>query len=317
MRLLRTAATLVGTTAFMLVTAQSDSAQLWIQQDDEERTNKSMFRALEDWPAPNDYRAGSGMPGARYWQQRADYVIETSLDTANHRVSGTERITYHNNSPDVLRYLWIQLDQNVRSLEHSRSYQSRGALPQNIGQMPPMVQRFLGADPFDGGHEISRVQLAARSADGAAAGGGAIGSGTLTDADYRINNTIMRVDLPEPLEPGGVQELEIDWAFNVEDFGMRGGRELVSDGWIYELAQWFPRMSVYDDVNGWQTDQFFMRGEFYLEFGSYDVQITVPADHILEATGVLQNPADVLTGEQMERLERAYASETPVYIVGP
>ncbi len=317
MRMLRTAATLVGATALMLVTAHSASAQHWIQQDDEARTNKSMFRALEDWPAPNQYRTGSGMPGAQYWQQRADYVIETSLDTVNHRVSGTERITYHNNSPDQLRYLWIQLDQNVRSLEHSRTYQARGALPENIAQMPEMVQRFLGADPFDGGHEISRVQLAARSADGAAAGGGAIGSGILTDADYRINNTIMRVNLPEPLEPGGVQELEIDWAFNVDDFGMRGGREQVSDGWIYEIAQWFPRMSVYDDVNGWQTDQFFGRGEFYLEFGSYDVQITVPADHILEATGVLQNPADVLTREQMERLERAYQSETPVYIVGP
>ena len=302
-RVFRTAAMLATAAAFTLTTAQTAAAQHWIQQDDEARTNKSMFRALEDWPAPNEFRAGSGMPGAQYWQQRADYVIETSLDTVNHRVSGTERITYHNNSPDVLRFLWIQLDQNVRSLEHSRTYEASGALPENIGEMPAMVQQFLGAVPFDGGHDITRVQLA----DG----------GTLTDADYRINNTIMRVDLPEPLAPGGVQELEIDWAFNVHENGMRGGREQVTDGWIYEMAQWFPRMSVYDDVNGWQTDQFFGRGEFYLEFGNYDVRITVPANHILEATGELQNPRDVLTGEQMDRLERAYESEAPVYIVGP
>jgi hypothetical protein len=251
-----------------------------------------------------------------------DYVIETSLDTVNHRVMGTERITYHNNSPDELRYLWIQLDQNVRSLEHSRTYAKQGALPENIAQMPPMVQQFLGANPFDGGYDITRVQLAARSAAGGAAapagaGGATLGSGQLSDADYRINNTVMRVNLPEPLEPGGVQELEIDWAFNVHENGMRGGREEVSDGWIYEIAQWFPRMSVYDDVNGWQTDQFFMRGEFYLEFGDYDVKISVPSNHILEATGVLQNPDDVLTAEQQQRLERAYQSEEPVYIVGP
>ena len=107
----RAVTTVLATAALSLMTAQVAPAQHWIQQDDEERTNKSMFRALEDWPAPNEFRAGSGFPGAKYWQQRADYIIETSLDTVNHRVSGTERITYHNNSPDVLRFLWIQLDQ--------------------------------------------------------------------------------------------------------------------------------------------------------------------------------------------------------------
>ncbi len=303
MRGLRSATILAVLTAFALTTARSATAQHWIQQDDEARTNMSMFRALEDWPAPNEFRAGSGMPGSQYWQQRADYRIEASLDTVNHRVSGTERITYHNNSPDRLPYLWIQLDQNVRSLEHSRTYQSRGALPEGLAEMPPQVRQFLGADPFDGGYDLSRVQI--------------VVGGALTDADYRINNTIMRVNLPVPLEPGAVQELEIDWAFNVHENGMRGGRERVTDGWIYEIAQWFPRMSVYDDVNGWETDQFFGRGEFYLEFGNYDVRITVPANHILEATGVLQNPQDVLTREQVDRLARSYESETPVYIVEP
>ena len=117
-------------------------AQHWIQQDDEARTNMSMFRALEDWPAPNEFRAGSGMPGARYWQQRADYVIETSLDTVNHRVSGTERITYHNNSPDrSVGILWIQLDQNVRSLEHSRTYASQW---RSAGEAAPRCRRRCG-----------------------------------------------------------------------------------------------------------------------------------------------------------------------------
>jgi hypothetical protein len=314
-RTLRTAATLVGIAAFTLCTAHSAAAQHWIQQDDEARTNKSMFRPLEDWPAPNEYRTGGGMPGAEYWQQKVDYVIETSLDTVNHRVSGTERITYHNYSPDHLPYLWVQLDQNVRSIEHSRSYQTRRALPENFAEMPERVRQWIGGEPFDGGHDIMRVQLVDRAETGAT-GGGAIGSGTLADADYRINNTIMRVNLTEPLEPGGVQELEIDWAFNVPDAG-RGAKEQVSDGWIYEIAQWFPRLSVYDDVNGWQTDQFMGRGEFYLEFGDYDVKVSVPSNHILEATGVLQNPEDVLTDEQIDRLERAYTSETPVFIVGP
>jgi hypothetical protein len=140
------------------------------------------------------------------------------------------------------------------------------------------------------------------------------GDGSLVDAEYRINNTIMRVNLEEPLESGGVQEFEIDWSYRIPDSG-RGGKELVSDGWIYEMAQWFPRMSVYDDVNGWETDQFLGRGEFYLNFGDYDVSITVPWDHIVDATGVLQNPEDVLTPVQMERLERAYQSEEPSFIV--
>ncbi|MCK5448283.1 MAG: hypothetical protein KAJ43_09065, partial [Gemmatimonadetes bacterium] len=252
-------------------------AQSWLHPDEEGRTNQSIFRAIDEWPDANRYRAASGAPGPAYWQQQVDYVIETTLDTVEHVVSGSERIAYHNNSPDVLDYLWVQLDQNVRSLEHSRAYQTRRALPEEISER---ARRFLGVTQFDGGHDIARVQF--------------VSGGDLLDADYRINGTLMKVNLLEPLEPGGAIELEIDWSFRVPDWG-RGGKEQVSDGWIYELAQWFPRLAVYDDVNGWQTDQFLGRGEFYLEFGDYDVRINVPANHIVEATGVLQNPDDVLT----------------------
>ncbi len=271
------------------------SAQHWLHDDGSE-TNRSMFRPIQQWPDPNVYRNAAGAPGYAYWQQEADYDIDATLDAENHVLHGTERITYHNNSPDDLPFLWIQLDQNVRSIENSRSSQMQGALPQRIS---PAFRRYIGIEPFDGGHNIERVQL--------------VQGRSLVDVHYRINNTIMRVDLPEPLQAGSQLQLEIDWNYNIPDRG-RGGKELVSDGWIYEMSQWFPRMSVYDDVNGWQTEQFLGRGEFYLNFGNYDVRLTVPWDHIVDATGLLQNPEDVLTREQRRRLEQAYTSEEPVFI---
>ncbi len=273
-------------------------AQHWLH-DDGSRTNQSIFRLMGEWPTPNSYRTGAGSPGPDYWQQRVDYVIETRLHPEDHTVSGSERITYHNNSPEDLGFLWVQLDQNVRSIEHSRSYQMQAALPEEIS---PQFRRFVGLMQFDGGYTISRVQLVGHE-------------GELVDADYRINNTIMRINLPHPLPAGEVMELEIDWSFPVPDRG-RGAKEQIGDEWIYELAQWFPRMSVFDDVNGWQTDQFLGRGEFYLNFGNYDVKITVPWDHIVDATGELQNPEEVLTATQMARLEEAYQTEEPRFIIG-
>jgi hypothetical protein len=174
----------------------------------------------------------------------------------------------------------------------------REALPETIS---PAYRRFVGLTPFDGGHNITRVQLVEPS-------------GELTDAEYRINNTVMKIPLPRALPPGEALELEIDWNFLVPDRG-RGAKEELDDGFIYEIAQWFPRLSVFDDVNGWQTDQFLGRGEFYLEFGDYDVKITVPWNHIVDATGELQNPEEVLTSTQMERLEEAYRSEEPRFII--
>ena len=274
-----------GILMLALLAPTPTQAQHWLH-DDGSKTNRSMFRLMDEWPTPNSYRTGAGSPGPDYWQQRADYVIETSLDTITHVVSGSERITYHNNAPEDLQFLWVQLDQNVRSVQHSRSYQLQGALPEEIS---PQFRRFVGLSQFDGGYNITRVQLVGHE-------------GTLVDAEYRINNTIMRINLPHPLRSGEVIELEIDWNFLMPDRG-RGAKERLQDGWIYEMAQWFPRMSVFDDVNGWQTDQFFGRGEFYLEFGNYDVKITVPWNHIVDATGELQNPEDVLTATQLQRLE--------------
>lgn len=285
----------------MALLVPAAGAQNWRNvEGDVKSKNHSMFRPLEDWPDPNSYRAASGYPGRDYWQQQVDYAIETELDAENHMVKGSERITYHNNSPDVLRFLWVQLDQNVRSLEHSRSYQTQGALPDQIS---PQFRRFVGIGNFDGGYNISRVQLVD-------------GQGNLVDAKHRINNTIMKVNLLEPLQPGESVKLDIDWDYRIPDNG-RGAKEMVTDGWLYEIAQWFPRMSVYDDVNGWQTEQFFGRGEFYLNFGDYDVKITVPYDHIVEATGILQNPEEVLTQTQRDRLEQAYQSQEPTFIINP
>ena len=274
-------------------------AQQWIH-DDGSKTNRSMFRGIDEWPDPNDIRNAAGGPGQGYWQQQVDYVIKASLDTSRHAVSGSERITYHNNSPDRLSYLWVQLDQNVNSLEHSRTYETKSALPEKVSAQ---FLRFVGLDDFDGGYELSRVQVVDEN-------------GALRDAEYRINDTVMRVNLPHPLEPGDTQELEIDWSYVVPDNG-RGAKEKVRDGWLYEIAQWFPRMSVYDDVNGWQTDQFMGQGEFYLNFGNYDVKLTVPWNHIVDATGELQNPQDVLTSTQRSRLARAYESEEPSFVIRP
>jgi hypothetical protein len=257
-----------------------------------------MFRPL-DWPDPTSMRNAAGSPGPSYWQQQVDYRIDARLDTVEHKIFGSEHITYTNNSPDRLRYLWVQLDQNVRSIEHSRSYKTQSALPEDLS---PRARQFLGRAPFDGGNNITRVQI--------------VGESGLADTRYIINGSEMRVDLLEPLESGGVVELEIDWDYRIPDNG-RGAKEQINDGWLYEMAQWFPRLSVYDDVNGWQTDQFLGSGEFYLEFGDYDVRLTVPWSHIVQASGVLQNPEEVLTQTQRDRLAQAMTSEEPMFIIRP
>ncbi len=284
----------------LLLPTGAVQAQHWLNTDDDTKTNRSTFRPLEDWPAPNDYRSASGAPGPRYWQQQVDYRIETALDTAAHAVSGSERITYHNRSPHTLAYVWVQLDQNVRSLRHSRTYAAEEALPED---MSPAFAAYVGIDNFDGGFELSRVQVQDAG-------------GRMADARRRKNATVMKVYLAEPLPPGGTTAIEIDWSYRVPDDG-RGAKERVRDGWLYEIAQWYPRLAVFDDVNGWQTDQFLGRGEFYLEFGDFDVKITVPWDHIVDATGVLQNPEEVLTAEQRRRLDAALQSEEPSFVIRP
>jgi hypothetical protein len=277
------------------------SAQVWLNADTSKKVNQSSFRALEDWPAANDVRRASGAPGARYWQQQVDYVIKASLDTTTHRVNGSEVVTYHNNSPDKLTYLWFQLDQNIEKAD-SRSNAMSGAIPKG---MDPRFRRFLMSDT-EFGYTLSRVQLIDAQ-------------GKRKDARYTMNGTQMRVNLDAPLGTGQKVQVAIDWSHEVPNGGRngRGQKEKLKDGWEYLNAQWFPRAAVYDDVNGWQNNQFLGMGEFYLEFGNYDVSITVPHDHIVRATGVLQNPAEVLTTTQRERLKVAFAADTPVYIIKP
>ncbi len=279
-------------------------AQQWLNAEPNPKTNKSNFRALEELPSPNEFRNASGAPGPRYWQQRVDYAIKASLDTTTHTVTGSERVTYHNNSPDRLDYLWFQLDQNIDDPSVSRAIRDAAALPK---QLSPQARRFLAPEPFDGGHKITRVQLVT-------ARGKVVQK---TDVPYSINGTEMKVTLPAPLASGEKTAIEIDWHFIVPETSRngRGAREKVKDGWLYEMAQWFPRASVYDDVNGWQTDQFYGQGEFYLNFGTYDVELTVPHDHIVQATGVLTNPLAVLTTTQRQRLAQALTSETPKFII--
>lgn len=281
------------------------AGQQWLNAPPNPRTNQSSFRPIDEWPDPSDARLASGAPGPKYWQQRVDYVIRTTLDTVAHRVTGSERVSYHNNSPDKLTYLWFQLDQNIEASD-SRANLSAGALPKNI---PAGARRFLLAEET-GGYAIGGVRVIVR---------GPGGKVTVRPAQYLVNGTVMRVNLPDTLRTGGTAQVEIDWSFTVPEGGRngRGAKEKVKDGWLYEVAQWFPRASVYDDISGWQTDQFMGQGEFYLNFGNYDVSITVPRNHIVDATGVLQNPQQVLTTTQRQRLAQAMAADKPVFIVRP
>jgi hypothetical protein len=254
------------------------------------------FRRLE-LPAPTSIRAASGAPGPDYWQQRVDYVIRATLDTVGRSVRGEERIIYGNNSPDTLRYLWLQLDQNVFN---SRS---RGA------RLFEKRSRF-GTGGAEGGVRILKV---VEPAVAASRGRAARPASTLP---YLVNGTVMKVDLARPLPPKGKQILEIGWSFPFGPNRNRMGLEEIDGGITYEVAQWYPRLAVYDDIRGWNTEQYYGQGEFYLEYGSFDVSLTVPADMIVAATGVLRNPEEVLTATQRSRLAQARGSGSTVVIRG-
>jgi len=251
----------------------------------------SPFRRLE-LPTPGTTRTASGQPGRGYWQQRADYVIKATLDTIAKAVSGEEQIAYTNNSPDTLRYLWLQLDQNLFTDS------SRGEA---------LFPGFIGTD---GGVRIIWVGEPARPA---ARGQKAEDASPL---HYSINGTMMRVDLERPLPPGGRQLLGISWTFPFGPLRNRMGIETIDGSTIYEVAQWYPRLAVYDDVRVWNTDQYIGLGEFYLEYGSFDVSLTVPADMLVAATGTLRNPEQVLTAQQRARLAQARRSDKTVAIRG-
>ncbi|PYP54484.1 MAG: peptidase M1, partial [Gemmatimonadetes bacterium] len=250
------------------------------------RTDTSPFRRLA-LSTPTLLREGSGRPGPTYWQQRADYTIAVSLDTATHTIAGRETIRYTNRSPDTLRYLWLQLDQNLFRDD------SRGAL------LNPPDARFA-ARGFHGGFVLDRVESVRPS-----------GRQTVRRSLKTIEDgTVLRVELDRPLPPRGVASLEIGYSFQVPEHGAdRMGREQFPEGWLYEIAQWYPRLAVYDDVRGWNTEQYLGQGEFYLEYGDIDFAITVPRGFIVAATGRLTNPLQVLTAQQRERLARALHSD--------
>jgi len=255
-------------------------------------SDTSPFRRLV-LPTATPLRAGSGAPGPRYWQQRADYTIRASLDTATHTIAGAETIRYTNNSPDTLRYLWLQLDQNIYKAS------SRGAF------LNPTDARFAGRG-FEGGYTIDYLRAVRRI-------GRAAGRVPLATT---LNGTMLRADLDRPLAPGGQAELELAYRFEVPEHGSdRMGREQFASGWLYEIAQWYPRVAVYDDVRGWNTEQYLGQGEFYLEYGDFDVAITVPRGFLVAATGTLMNPLDVLTAAERARLARALRSDATVAIV--
>lgn len=262
------------------------------------------FRQLEEiLPTPNGYRNAAGEPGPEYWQQNADYVIDVKLDDEKQHITGSEKITYHNNSPHTLRYIWLQVDANIFAPDSDASLLRQGFMPtrMSLQQMKNMEVRKA----FDGSAKITAV----KDAKGA-------------DLSHTIVKTMMRIDLPAPLPPQQKFEFSVDWNYSINDAELMNGRTGYEffekdKNYIYEIAQWFPRLVAFTDATGWQHKQFLGQGEFTLELGNYLVRITAPEDHVVGATGVLQNPADVLTAEQMDRLARAKASSKPLFIVTP
>jgi len=262
--------------------------------------NYNKFKQLkEEVASPNVFRTAAGAPGHEYYQNEADYVMSITLNDQQQKITGSETIKYHNNSPDKLEYLWIQLDQNKRA-QNSDSYKIQTGNIKSISS-----RSILNMDPeFEGGFNIMKVL----NKDG-------------KPLSYTIHQTMMRINLEKPLKSKESFEFSIDWWYNINDrleIGGRSGYEYFEkDGnYLYTIAQFFPRMCVYNDTEGWQNKQFLGSGEFTLPFGDYDVKITVPSDHVVAATGELVNANEILTPAQLERLEKARKSEKePVFIV--
>ena len=283
-------------------------AQAWHPDDHHWRPTQELpredpFARLDDdvLPSPNRFRTASGAPGPDYWQQQVDYDIDATLDTDTHSLIGMEHIRYHNNSPDTLDYLWVQLDQN-RFRPDSKGKLSQPAPDLSEGMSFDNLRSHLGKEQFPGGFTITAVLDEQGE-----------------PLPHVVMDTMMRIDLAKPLPPGEILTFSIDWTHRIvpgDEFRARSGYEIFDDGrTVYQIAQWFPRMAAYTDYDGWQTRPFLGRGEFTLEFGEYDVALTVPDNHIVASTGSLVNPDEVLTEIQRERLETARTSERPVMIV--
>ncbi|HTS45661.1 MAG TPA: M1 family metallopeptidase [Puia sp.] len=238
----------------------------------------------------DDVRTASGAPGPAYWQNRADYKISSTLDDINHEINATVIISYQNNSREKLPFVWLQLDQNIYSPD------SRGVAT------TPLGGGRYGDRGFDGGYDIKSVQLLYKN--------------TAEKADYIVNDTRMQIRLAKPIKPGGDSlRIKIEYSFKIPEHGTdRMGRVETKNGWIYEIAQWYPRMCVFDNVLGWNTLPYLGAGEFYLEYGNFDFTITAPAKEIVVASGELQNPAEVMTAEQLRRYKQAQESNSTVVI---
>ncbi|WP_053337458.1 M1 family metallopeptidase [Microscilla marina] len=253
------------------------------------QNNLNTFLPMVDWQG-NPYRSASGAPGAEYWQNKADYILTANLNDKTHELKGHVTITYTNNSPDALDFLWLQLGQNRFKKD------ARGAV--NVALSGG---RYTG--DFDGGYKLSNIKVKT--------------SGKSYAAKYVVSDTRMQIRLNESLKPkGGKITIDIDFQFKVPEYGMdRTGRLKTKNGIIYSMAQWYPRMCVYDDIRGWNTAPYLGAGEFYCEYGDYDVKLTVPYNHIVVASGELQNPKDVLTKEQIKRFDKAAKSDKTVAII--
>jgi len=272
-------------------------------QPDPNYRNPDKFKQMYDLLAtPNMYRTASGAPGPEYYQQQADYKIKVELDDRTQKVYGTETITYTNNAREALDYLWLQLDQNQQSRTSLSPLQNGDRTEPAMG-VKQFSRKYL-EERFDGGFRIEYVNDAKGN-----------------PMPYTINQTMMRVELPKPLAKGEKVELHLKWWYNVNNYLLDGGRSgyehFDADGNnVYIIAQFYPRMAVYNDVEGWQNQQFWGSGEFTLPFGNFDVEITVPADHILEATGDLLNRKEVFTKAQLERYALAEKTfDKPVIVV--
>ena len=258
----------------------------------QDNLNNSKFKQLyEELPTPNVYRTASGAPGHEYYQQKADYEINVELDEEKNILKGNETITYFNNSPDILNYLWVQLDQNVRAKNSHGQLTTTNSMNNKMSFRG--IKRMHDRINFDGGFKLEEV------------------SDTYNNQlAYIINETMMRIDLPKPLRKGQSFSFKIKYSYNINDrmkIGGRSGYEYFEDegNSIYTIAQFFPRMAVYNEVEGWQNKQFLGRGEFTLPFGDYKVSITVPSDHIVASTGELINATSVLSKNQIKRWEKA------------
>jgi len=252
--------------------------------------------------SPNEYRTAAGAPGPKYWQQRCDYDIKCDLDEKNLKLNGSETITYFNNSPETLGYLWLQLDENEHSSVNNANYQSSNPMSSNIS---PQQLDIDEQDKKDNGYGFNILKISDASGK---------------NLKYTINKTMMRVELPVPLKPGQKFNFKLDWNYKISDrmgVGGRGGYEYFpEDGnYLFTMSQWYPRLCVFSDFKGWQNQQFTGRGEFALTFGNFKVAMTVPADHVVMATGQGQNYASILTPAQLSRWNKAQTSSEPIEIV--